>query len=129
MSKQLEKLAGDLQGVLRTSAHHLAKMANDNAALRAQNHAQDHELKAYKLARRMEQRGLEPGLDFDQKVAKLLETPFEKLATLEQAVELATSGFRLGQVQADDKTASGETSSGNTPDVLDAYIASQSAYT
>ena len=50
MSRQLEKLAGDLQGVLRTSAQHLTKLANDNASLRAMNHAQDHELKAFKLA-------------------------------------------------------------------------------
>ena len=71
---------------------------------------------------------MSPELDFEQKVAALVETPFEKLATLEQAIELATSGFRLGQVQADDaKLASEE--SGHPSDVLDVFISSQSAYT
>jgi hypothetical protein len=127
MATELTKLAGDLQGVLRTSAQHLTKLANAHAELLAVSQQQAHELAAMKLARRMEQRGLSPELDFEQKVAKLIETPVEKLATLEQAVELAASGFRLGQVQAEDKMASGEP--GQTPDVLDSFISSQSAYT
>lgn len=128
MSRQRDKLASDLQGVLRVSAQHLAKLANAHAALQTQSEATEHELMAYKLARRMEQRGLLPELDFDQKVAQLMDTPRGKYATLEQAVELATSGFRLGQVQADDRAAA-EGTAGTTPDVLDAFIASQSAYT
>ena len=127
MSKNLVKLAGDLQGVLRTSSDHMTKMANANAELLAINQAQEHELKAMKLARRMEQRGIEPGTDFEMKVANLLQTPLEKLATMEQAVELATGGFRLGQVQAEDTTQVG---GGERPlDDLDSFILSQAAYT
>lgn len=127
MSQELQKLAGDLQGVLRTSAQHLTKMANAHAALMADNQQKDHELKAYKLARRMEQRGIIPELDFESKVAKLIETPVEKLATYEQAVELAATGFRLGSVSADDRVVSSE--QGSNPDVLDSFISSQAAYT
>lgn len=127
MSKDLQKLAGDLQGVLLTSAQHLKKIANSNAELLAVNAQQDRELKAYKLARRMEMRGLNSDLDFEAKVASLLEMPIEKLATLEQAVELAPGGFRLGSVQADDRGVSGEPPA--KVDDLDAFIASQAAYT
>lgn len=123
---QREKLAGDLQEVLRTSASHMTKLANQNAALLAENTQQGRQLAAYKLARRMEQRGLNPELDFEAKVAKVLEVPQEKLATLEQAIELTTGGFRLGLVQEDDKTASNEPV---RADDLDAWIASQDAYT
>lgn len=130
MSTELQKLAGDLQGVLRTSAQHLEKLANEHAELLAVHAKQDHELQAFKLARRMEQRGLQPDLDFEQKVAKLLETPVEKLATLEQAIELAPGGFRLGSVQADDKVANDDFgSSGSAADPLDSFISSQAAYT
>jgi hypothetical protein len=130
MSQELQKLAGDLQGVLSTTSQHLRKMANAQAELLATNKQQDHELKAYKLARRMEQRGLASELDYEQKVAKLLETPIEKLATMEQAVELATGGFRLGSVQTDDKTAADDELGGTPgPDVLDSFITSQAAYT
>lgn len=121
------KLAGDLQGVLRTSADHMTKLANQNAELHAVNQALEHELKAMKLARRMEQRGIEPGVDFETKVANLLQTPLEKLATMEQAVEFATGGFRLGQVQAEDGAQTG--GEGRPLDDLDAYILSQTAYT
>jgi hypothetical protein len=127
MSEELQKLAGDLQGVLTTAATHMTKMANANAQLMAVNAQQEHELKAMKLARRLEQRGLSPEYDFEAKVAKLLETPIEKLATMEQAIELATGGFRLGSVHADDKMAA--EGSSDTTDVLSAFITSQAAYT
>ncbi len=127
MNHDLQKLAGDLQGVLRTSAAHMKKLANSNAELLATSAQQDRELKAYKLARRMEQRGLNSELDFEAKVAAMLEMPTEKLATLEQAVEIAPGGFRLGSVQADDKTASGDSPAQQVDD-LDAFIASQAAY-
>lgn len=125
----LVKLAGDLQGVLRTSAEHLVKLANQNAELLAINEQQSRELMAMKLARRMEQRGLSTELDFEEKVAMLLETPVEKLATMEQAIELATGGFRLGSVQADDKMAGTTEYGARTPDDLDSYVSSQTAYT
>ncbi len=121
----LQKLAGDLSGVLTTASQHLVKLANAHAQLLALNAQQEHELKSYKLARRMEQRGVMPELSFEEKVAKLMETPVEKLATLDQAVELATTGFRLGSVPAEDKTASEEAA---TSDVLNAFILSQAAY-
>ncbi len=127
MSHELNKLAGDLQGVLMTASQHLTTMASAHAELLKQNETLNHELAAMKLARRMEQRGLSPELDFEAKVARLLDTPHAKFAAMEQAIELATGGFRLGSVQADDRLVQGE--GGSSPDVLDAYISSQSAYT
>jgi len=123
----LTKLAGDLQGVLHTSAEHMVKLANQNAELTAINQKLEHELKAMKLARRMESRGLSPELDYEQKVAQLLATPAEKLSTMEQAVELASGGFRLGTTQTDDFQSSGP--DGKVPDPLDTFISSQAAYT
>lgn len=127
MSQDLQKLAGNVPEVLRASSQHLVKMAKSHADLLAVSKQQGHELQAYKLARRMEQRGLSPELDFEQKVAKLLETPQEKLATYEQAVELAASGFRLGSVARDEPLEMGET--GGVTDPLDAFIRSNGAYT
>lgn len=129
MSQELQKLAGDLQGVLTTASQHLKKMASAHANLLAENQQKDHELKAYKLARRMEQRGISPELDFEAKVASLLDTPVEKLATMEQAVELASGGFRLGSVQTDDKTAHDGDVGSPGADVLDAFISSNAAFT
>ncbi len=125
MGNQRTKLAEDLQGVLQASSQHLEKLATAHAELLASHEAQEHELKAYKLARRMEQRGLSSELSFEEKVAKLLETPHEKLATLADAIELAATEFRLGSLELEDKTAG----DGASPDELGQFIMSQQAYT
>ncbi len=128
---QLRKLAGDLPEVIGLASEHMKKLANSNVALHQENAGLKHELSAYKLARRMEQRGLSAELDFEAKVAKLLEMPVAKLASMDAAVEFATGGFRLGTLEQDDKTASnGDTaSSTGGSDPLDSYISSNAAFT
>lgn len=124
MDRGLTKLAGDLQGVLKTSARELRKLANDHAAALKENEALEHENAAMKLARRMEQRNIQSEYTFEEKVAKLLETPRSKLALLEQAIEIQPGGFRLGKVAEAEDDATATDSSG---DELGAYIMSQAA--
>jgi hypothetical protein len=101
-------------------------MARDHATLLKTSAAVEHELKAYKLARRLEQRGLSSDLDFEAKVAQLVQLSTEKLATAEQAVEMAAGGFRLGTTaESEDNKVAGSSSQ----DPLDAFIVSQAAYT
>jgi DNA-binding transcriptional regulator YbjK len=126
MSDQLQKLASDLPAVLTTTAEHLRKMASSQVAKDERIAELSHELSAYKLARRMEQRNLSSELDFEAKVASLLEFPEEKLASMDQAIELATGGFRLGTHETDDKTASDVTAPGADP--LGAWITSNAAF-
>jgi hypothetical protein len=127
MSTELQKLAADLPAVLTAAAEHLEKMAGDHAAVIQENDQLIHELSAHKLARRLEQRGLSSELDYEAKVAKLLEMPVEKLASMDEAIELASGGFRLGSVETDEKTASEGSQAGGDP--LDTYIASNAAFT
>lgn len=127
MSRELQKLAGDLPAVLTSAADHLKKMAGRHAAVVQENEQLAHELSAHKLARRLEQRGLSSELDYEAKVAKLLEMPVEKLASMDAAIELASGGFSLGRVEADDKTASEGSQAGGDP--LDSFISSNAAYT
>ena len=84
----------------------------------------------------MEVRGIEPNLSFEDKVAKLGDIPEEKLASMEQAIELAAGGVRLGtvgsvQTDTDGKTAGrGELYKGESDgsDTLDNFIESQGAF-
>jgi hypothetical protein len=127
MSTDLQKLASDLPAVLKTAADHLKKLSHSHVAVVRENEQLSHELSAHKLARRMEQRGLSSELDYEAKVAKLLEMPVQKLASMDAAIELASGGFNLGKVEADDKTASEGSQPGGDP--LDSFISSNAAYT
>jgi hypothetical protein len=103
----------------------MRKIAADNAELNETNAELSKENQAMKLARRMEQRGLEPGLDFEAKVAHIMSMDQAKIATFEQAIEMAHSGFSLGAADTEDKTAAGGSSDG---DVLSNFITSQAAF-
>lgn len=131
----LTKLAQDVPGIVKEASDHMRKLAAQNVELAGERDAAVHELRLMKLARRMEQRGLESALSYEDKVASLRDVPSTKLATLESAVELAAGGFRLGQLSTDtNKTASegaphGELyrSGENGSDTLDDFILSQQA--
>lgn len=126
MDQELMKVAADAPGVILAAAQHMRKLANDNVALHSRAEAAEHQLSCMKLARRMEERGLEQDLDFDQKVAELIRTPVEKLAAIEQALEMYPGGFRLGAVDTEEKTAS-EAGVGSR-DALDTFINTGAAY-
>lgn len=124
------KLASQMPGVLKEAADHMRKLANQNVDLLQENGELKSELRIMKLARRMEERGIEPTLDFDTKVASLREVGDEKLSVIEQAVELAPGGFNLGRLgggeESSDKVAGDESPSG---DSLEHFVLSQQAYT
>ena len=123
MSNDLEN---DVPEVLALSAQHMRKMAHDNTALVQRNEELAHELRLHKIAMRMEERKLEEGVSLAQKVAKLRDIPTEKLASLEQAIELSVGGFKLGSVERPELDES-EGSSSSAHD-LDSFIRSGAAF-
>lgn len=134
MSDDMEKVAGQVPGIMHEAAQHMRKLAEHNVELVQERDALLHENRLMKIARRMEQRGLEPNLSFEEKVAKLQEVPSEKLAATEQAIELTAGGFRLGHIeqpQVGEKRASrGElyTSDESGGDELESFVTQMSAY-
>lgn len=137
MSDKLQKLAGDVPGILAASSQHMRKLASQNVELLKRAEAAERECRLMKLARRMEARGLEPNLSYEEKLASLREVPQTKLASLEQAVEMAAGGFRLGRL--DDPSDRGQklasASAGEIyhtnedgSDALEQFVTSQQAY-
>jgi hypothetical protein len=95
----MQKLAQDAPAILQAGAKHLRKMAQANVDLQREKEALEHEVRVMKLARRMEVRGLQPSLSFEEKVAALKDVDGEKLAHMEHGVEIAAGGFRLGELE------------------------------
>lgn len=125
-------LASDVPGVLKIASGHMRKLASTNVELRAENTKLASELRVTKIARRMELRGIQPNLSFEEKVAGLSKFDEVKLASVEDAIELVSGGTPiLGTVQPSEsgvKTASysGDSRDGQT-DPLDAFVLSQAA--
>lgn len=123
-----EKLAhealAELAPIVRESATHMEKMASELASMSKRAGDAEHELQCMKLARRMEQRGIEAELDFEEKVAKLMPLNSTKLASMENAVEIAAGGFRLGAPP--EKVAAEE--QGSSRDELENWVSSNRAY-
>ncbi len=101
------KLASQIPGIVQNAAESLQKLAGDNLALLDENEALRHELRATKLAHRMEERGFEPTLSHAEKVAALAALDSTKIATMEGAVELAAGGFSLGRMKEDEQLEAG----------------------
>ena len=134
MSDGTDKVAGQVPGVMNAAAQHLRKMAGKNVELSKRAEAAEHEVRVMKIARRMEQRGLEPGLAFEEKIAALRDLEPVKLSHMEQAIELAAGGFHLGHVEEkrEEKRAShgGElyaTGDGGS-DLLEDFVVTQRAF-
>ena len=137
MSDQLQKLASDVPGILTAGAEHMRKLATQNVALLERATGAETELRLVKLALRMESRGIEPSLSYEEKVASLREHPVSGLDSLEQAVELAAGGVSLGRLEeAGDlgqkvaSTQAGEIYHINADggDDLDEFVSSQQAF-
>jgi hypothetical protein len=135
MSDDMTKVAGQVPGIMHEAAQHMRKLSEQNVELVQERDALMHENRIMKIARRMEQRGLEPNLSFEEKVAKLQEVPQEKLAATEQAIELTAGGFRLGTV--DQQSSGGEkrasrgelySSDESGGDELEGFVTQMSAY-
>lgn len=125
-----QKIAAEIPGVLKIASQHMRKLATQNTTLSQENDSLRHELRLSKIARRMETRGIEPGLSYEDKIASLHAVSVDKLAGLEQAVELAAGGFSLGSLQSDEAPAktSGELYRSAGGDHLDSFITSQQAF-
>jgi len=131
----MEKVAHEVPGIMQAASQHLVKLAGKNVELVKRAEAAEHETRVMKLARRMEIRGLHTNLSFEEKVAQLSEVPIDKLATMEQAVEMAAGGVRLGKVAEASDTSSkvasnyDMSSGGSADDELESFIESQAALT
>jgi hypothetical protein len=131
----MEKVAYEVPSIMQAASQHLVKLAEKNVELVKRAEAAEHENRVMKLARRMEIRGLHTNLSFEEKVAQLMDVPLDKLATMEQAVEMAAGGVRLGKI-AETNTGSKVSSSGYEPpsggssdvDELEIFIESQAAF-
>jgi hypothetical protein len=129
----MDKVAGQVPGIMHEAAQHMRKLAEENVSLVGERDALAHEVRLLKIARRMEQRGIEPNLSFEEKVAKLQEVPVEKLAATEQAIELTAGGFKLGHVeqpQGEKRASRGELYSSDESggDELESFVSTMSAY-
>lgn len=127
---EMTKVAGQVPGIMQEAAQHMRKLAEDNTMLVQERNALQHQLLCEKIAQRMAERGIESELDHRGKVAKLTSLEPSKLATMEQAIELAGGSFRLGRVEEADKAASDSSfvRSDAGSDDLDNFLASNAAY-
>lgn len=98
MSEDMDKIASQVPGILNAGAAHMRKIAQQNVDLVRQNQALENEVRVMKLARRMEDRGLQNDLDYDEKCASLRDADDTKLASIESAVEIVAGGFSLGKL-------------------------------
>lgn len=89
-----------LPGLIKESSDHITKLASENLALLDDNEALKQEVRALKLAHVMQERGLEPSLSYEEKVASLLALPRPKLAAVEAGLEFSAGGFSIGHVAA-----------------------------
>lgn len=127
------KIAQSIPELLQKSSETLRKIASDNEALLDENAALRHELRLTKLAQRMEERRLEPGLSVEEKVASLRGLDVEKLSAFEAAVELTAGGFHLGDLKTPEDHGTPKKAGQTYPysegeDPLDAFINSGAAY-
>jgi len=110
MNEQLQKIASETPTVLTEGARLTRKLASDNIELAERNEALERELTIHKLAMRMQERGLEPGMELGEKVAMLRDVDPAKLAGIEAAVEMSAGGFKLASLHIEeDLTSRAET--------------------
>ena len=104
----LTKIAHDAPAMLLEGARLTRKLAQENVDLSAENDAVKHELTVHKLAMRMQERGLEPGLSLSEKVAMLSNVDPAKLAGIEAAVEMSAGGFKLATLRVEEELTSAQ---------------------
>lgn len=102
----LTKIAHDAPAMLLEGARLTRKLAQDNADLVNENDALVHELAVHKLAMRMQERGLEPALSLNEKVAMLSNVEPAKFAAIEAAVEMSAGGFKLATLRVEEELTS-----------------------
>lgn len=108
--------------LLKEASQHLATTSAKLAELTEEHKTAVHQIKAMKLAQRMTERGFDPETSWEQKVASLQAMTDEKLATMEQAIELAQAPLSLPKVANQDQA------NPTNPTTFDDFILSQSAF-
>lgn len=116
------KLAAEIPVITQEAATTLRKLANDNVDLVRRVETLEQEKRAMLIARRMEDRGLDPTLSFEEKVSALAVAEPSKIAAIEAALDMSM-GFRLGKVAAAEDRGGEDF----TVDSLDDYILSGQA--
>lgn len=106
MDENLKKIASESPAVLLEGARLTRKLASDNVELVERNDALERELTIHKLAMRMHERGLEPGMSITEKVAHLRDVEPAKLAGIEAAVEMSAGGFKLATLHVEEELSS-----------------------
>jgi len=87
----MEKLSYTQVGeILRTGSATLRALYAENAGLRKENSAFRLETTCREVARAMDEKGLHPELNEEEKVAKLMERP-ERIETIKAAVDMTSS--------------------------------------
>lgn len=124
----MNKLASKVPAILAEASAHLRKTASRLVEVENENTRLRHELRITKIAQRMEERGLDPALNLDQKISHLSDVDPGKFDALEQAVELSAGGFKLGSLEEpENNNVEGDPSelgSADHHDALDAFILS-----
>lgn len=114
----IQKIASETPAVLLEGARLTKKLAKDNIDLLEQNEALTRDLTIHKLAMRMHERGLEPALSLEEKIAMLRSVEPTKLAGIEAAVEMQPGGFKLATLHIEEEVSSRDTSSSKSPGEL-----------
>lgn len=125
------KVAHDTPAIIREAGSLMRKMAGANITLEKRASNAERELQAMKLARKLEDRGLNADLDFDQKVARIMGMDQDKIASFEAGIELAASGGGLGAVMSEEdaKTASSMSAGAPITDAdFDSFILTGGAF-
>lgn len=125
----MNKLASKVPAILAEASAHLRKTASRLVEVEGENTRLRHELRITKIAHRMEERGLDPALNLEAKIAQLHEVAEKRFDALEQAIELSPGGFKLGSLEEPEETDSvegvpSELGSAAHHNALDAFIVS-----
>ena len=108
--------AAQAQAVLAQVPGQLRKLASENESLRARVEELEQEKRLQKLAKRMEEKGLDPDLSEEDRMARLTEQARAgRLDVLEQAVVMAAGRAPLGEL-------AGEEMPGNGANELESYL-------
>lgn len=102
-----EKISnGQAAQIMKTASHSLRALSEKNQGLEQQNHELLRKLAHYekkdraeKIASRMEEKGLESGLSFQEKVDSLM--GHDNLPAVEEAVRMSTPNMKIASVHDD----------------------------
>lgn len=97
-----EKISGaEVNEILKTSAATLRAISEENESLKEKVAHFEKKEQAEKIANLMEEKGIQPELSFQEKVASIMVR--ENLSVLEEAITLSAAQVKLASVHDDDR--------------------------